>query len=116
MFIAAYKIFGDIKYLNAAKRASIPVWKYGLLRKGLGLCHGISGNAYVFLTLYQVTKEKVYLNQAIQFCYFGLEKEKELISVPDTPYSLFEGVCGMVCLCNDLLYPLQGKFPAFQLS
>lgn len=27
------------------------VWKEGLLRKGLGLCHGISGNAWPLLLL-----------------------------------------------------------------
>lgn len=26
------------------------IWKYGVLKKGYGLCHGISGNAYSFIT------------------------------------------------------------------
>jgi hypothetical protein len=25
------------------------VWEYGILKKGFGLCHGISGNAYLFI-------------------------------------------------------------------
>lgn len=25
------------------------IWKFGVLKKGFGLCHGISGNAYAFL-------------------------------------------------------------------
>lgn len=25
------------------------IWNYGILRKGFGLCHGISGNAYSFI-------------------------------------------------------------------
>lgn len=39
----------------AAKRAGECVWRLGLLKKGLGLCHGMGGNGYVFLRLYQVT-------------------------------------------------------------
>ena len=27
------------------------VWKYGLLKKGPGICHGIAGNGYTFLSL-----------------------------------------------------------------
>lgn len=26
------------------------IWKYGVLKKGFGLCHGISGNAYAFIS------------------------------------------------------------------
>ena len=26
------------------------IWKYGVLKKGFGLCHGISGNAYCFIS------------------------------------------------------------------
>jgi hypothetical protein len=32
------------------QRALDHVWKYGVLKKGFGLCHGISGNAYAFLS------------------------------------------------------------------
>ena len=36
--------------LEQARRACQCVWERGLLRKGVGLCHGISGNAYCFVT------------------------------------------------------------------
>lgn len=37
------------------------IWKYGVLRKGFGLCHGISGNAYAFISpsIQQVLHERV---------------------------------------------------------
>lgn len=37
------------------------IWKYGILKKGFGLCHGISGNAYAFLSpsVHQVLPDKV---------------------------------------------------------
>jgi lantibiotic modifying enzyme len=36
------------------------IWKFGVLKKGFGLCHGISGNAYTFISpsIQQVFPEK----------------------------------------------------------
>jgi len=49
------KVFLDEKYLNAAVRFAEVVWRRGLLTKGYGLCHGVSGNSYTFMTLFQLT-------------------------------------------------------------
>lgn len=38
--------WGDPRYLAWAEDAADVVWARGLLRKGNGLCHGVSGNAY----------------------------------------------------------------------
>jgi hypothetical protein len=37
------------------------IWKYGVLKKGFGLCHGISGNAYAFISpsIQQALHERV---------------------------------------------------------
>lgn len=35
---------------DVIQRALDHIWKYGVLKKGFGLCHGISGNAYTFLS------------------------------------------------------------------
>ena len=47
------------------------IWKYGVLKKGFGLCHGISGNAYSFISpsLQVVLNEKSdeYLKKAQLF-------------------------------------------------
>jgi hypothetical protein len=43
--------------LEAAERACEVIWERGLLRKGLGLCHGISGSAYCFTTLARALHE-----------------------------------------------------------
>lgn len=50
------QVLGDQVYLAAAERAGELVWQRGLLRKGPGLCHGISGNAYALARLYKTTK------------------------------------------------------------
>ena len=38
-------------WFEAEAMASKVVWKQGLLRKGLGVCHGLSGNAWGWLLL-----------------------------------------------------------------
>lgn len=55
------QVWKSEKMVAAAKRAGECVWRLGLLKKGLGLCHGMGGNGYVFLRLYQVTGVRRYL-------------------------------------------------------
>ena len=56
--------FGDNRYLEKAKQCGNVIWERGLLLKGSGICHGVSGNAYAFLKLYQITKHPAYLYRA----------------------------------------------------
>lgn len=56
-------------YLERATAAGDVVWQRGLVRKGYGLCHGVAGNAYVFLELYKVTKELKWLHRTIKVCH-----------------------------------------------
>lgn len=95
------------------------VWSRGLLKR-VGMCHGISGNAYVFLSLYQLTGNAKYLYKAKAFACFLLDRAHKLISRGemhggDRPYSLFEGVGGMAYLFLDMVDPSQSKFPAYEL-
>jgi len=48
------------------KECAKVLWNRGLLRKGYGICHGVAGNAYGFLTAYQVTGDQKYVYQAIK--------------------------------------------------
>ena len=58
LLLSAHQVWGpeDGKYLSAALRAGEVVWQRGLLRKGPGLCHGVAGNGYALLHLYQVSQ------------------------------------------------------------
>ena len=49
----AHKVYGGDKYMLALERALDVVWQRGVIKKGLGLCHGIAGNAYAFLIMYR---------------------------------------------------------------
>ena len=76
------------------------VHDYGILRKGVSLCHGVSGNAYVFLILFKITNERKYLEWTVEFMdaclqWEQLTKEGQF-RVPDRPWSVWEGLGGAV--------------------
>ena len=56
LLLTAHRVWGGDtdKYITAARKAGDLVWERGLLKKGPGLCHGVAGNGYTFLYLYQV--------------------------------------------------------------
>ena len=108
LFIKAHHVYGDACYLQAACRAGESVWEKGILTKGAGLCHGISGNAYALLALYLSTGDALWLKRASAFCQFtSSETFKRLSRTPDHPLSLFEGSCGLVCILGDIFAALQ---------
>lgn len=95
------------------------VWNRGLLRK-VGICHGISGNAYTFLALYRLVSEDEHLHRARAFGLFLLENariyiEARRIHGGDHPYSLYEGLAGMCCLWLDLVKPKDSRFPGYEI-
>jgi len=47
-------------YLVRARRCGDTIWQRGLLKKGYGICHGVSGNTYAFINLWKVTNEPEY--------------------------------------------------------
>lgn len=70
VFIQAYKTFGDQKYLDAANKAADYTFQYGVLVKGMGLCHGTSSNIYMIAQLYALTidpKLKYYITEMHKF-------------------------------------------------
>ncbi|GLT29724.1 hypothetical protein SLA2020_045700 [Shorea laevis] len=115
----AAEVFGDKEFLEAAVDAAEVVWNRGLLKR-VGICHGISGNVYVFLSLYRITGNIQFLYRAKAFSCFLLDRAHKLISKGemhggDNPYSLFEGIGGMACLFLDMTVPSEARFPAYEL-
>ncbi|KAG2440138.1 hypothetical protein HXX76_004251 [Chlamydomonas incerta] len=123
LWCKAHEVFGDVGYLAAARRAGEVVWQLGLLRKGHGLCHGTSGNAYALLALHRATggeEAAVWLHRARQFAgHVSSAEGRSVFDTPDRPLSLFEGRAGALCLLADLLADDGGsrgaRFPAFEL-
>ncbi|KAF4367129.1 lanC-like protein GCL2 [Cannabis sativa] len=115
----AAEVFGDKDFLQAAMDAGDVVWNRGLLKR-VGVCHGISGNAYVFLALYRLTNKVEYLYKAKAFACFLHDRAQRLICDGemhggDCPYSLFEGIGGMAYLFLDMIEPSEARFPAYEL-
>ncbi|XP_047335279.1 lanC-like protein GCL2 [Impatiens glandulifera] len=117
--VKAYQVFGDKVFLDSAIDAAEVTWERGLLKR-VGLCHGISGNAYVFLSLYRLTGKEKYLHRAKAFASFLLDRSANLIRTGemhpgDRPYSLFEGIGGLAYLYLDMVQPTQARYPAYEL-
>ncbi|XP_034938031.1 lanC-like protein 2 isoform X2 [Chelonus insularis] len=115
LYILASEVFNNEKYLDVAKECGEVIWHRGLLIKGCGICHGVSGNAYSFLCLYQKTKDIMYLWRACKFAAWCFDYESNQCRSPDRPYSLFEGLAGIIYYLIDLTKPSFAKFPGYTL-
>ena len=75
MLIKAFEMFQDPKYIEAALNCGEAIWNRGLVLKGPGLCHGITGNIYPFLALAEFTKNLKWKMRAYQFAVLSFNKE-----------------------------------------
>jgi lantibiotic modifying enzyme len=124
----AYQVYNKQAYLDCAIKAGEDIWKRGLIKKGYGLCHGVAGNGYSFLALFNTTGEQVWLNKAIKFAetiafdtnFHEIvqnydDPQRYQVGVPDHPFSLMEGAAGTICYLIDCLNPLSALFPAYDI-
>ncbi len=128
----AFEVCDNLQFLERAEEIAHKVLcKRGLIKKGVGLCHGIAGNAYCFLSLYRArkrhesphkstsdckSKTTEWLQWAEHFAIFAIEHFDDLKDVPDHPYSLYEGTSGLIMLLHDLASdPDQSRFPCFEI-
>ncbi|XP_062940694.1 lanC-like protein 3 [Cynocephalus volans] len=116
LFAKAYLVSKKPPYLDTCIRCGERMWQKGLLKKGLGICHGVVGSAYVFLLLYWLTGNSKYIYQTQRFAQFLFTEEFKTGSrVLESIYSLYEGFSGTVCFLIDLLQPKQAEFPLFSV-
>lgn len=73
IFTEAHRIFGLDRYLAAAKLTALFFAKEGILKKGMMLCHGTSGNIYQMLDLYAHSRDPDVLSQAISMLLVALK-------------------------------------------
>lgn len=116
-FGKAFEVYQEEKYKKAAEEAGEHVWNFGILKKGPGICHGISGNAYSMLYLYRITKDPKWLHRSLQFADYICTNFKNLRRA-DTPFSIFEGIPGVILFLEDILRtktdPNSPRFPVFE--
>ncbi|XP_031788004.1 glutathione S-transferase LANCL1 isoform X1 [Nasonia vitripennis] len=115
LFCLAYEIFKKDQYLNTALKCGEVIWERGLLKKGCGICHGVAGNAYSFLSLYQLTKDPKHLYRACKFTEWCLDYDAHQTRPADRPFSLFEGLAGTIYFLVDMQKPSEAKFPGYTL-
>jgi len=56
LYALAYKLYKKPAYLSACRGFADAIWTRGLLKKGYGLCHGVAGNGYALLCMFQLTE------------------------------------------------------------
>ena len=135
LFLLGEEFFPNNGFKETAFLCNNCLWERGLLYKGNGVCHGMSGVVYGLLKLYRYTKNDLYLKEAIGICFGTFDPEvqslvKEYVDpqrkckgIPDTPYSLMEGEGGNLVMYYDLLSILLNKnnsdfialFPGYEI-
>ncbi|CAK84056.1 unnamed protein product (macronuclear) [Paramecium tetraurelia] len=113
--LKAYQIFNKQDYLDAAIHMSETLFKYGMIKKGYGLCHGIPGNSYGFMQLYRLTGSEKLRQYAFQFLQYKKNphvyneiknfpfKDRFNIGISDNPFSLMMGSIGDMCAMMDFI-------------
>lgn len=86
LFVKAFLVWKEEKYLEAAIRCGDCVWLRGLLKKGPGICHGVAGSGFVFLVLFRLTNDQKYLYRATKFAEFLNTREFLAARKPDCPW------------------------------
>ena len=92
------------------------MYRHGLLRKGIGLCHGVAGSTYALLAVADAMAlvpddgnrrdSRYYFCRAVHLAELATEFEaftrEGRMKVPDRPLSLFEGLAGMCCAWGEI--------------
>ena len=134
LFLLAEEFFPNNGFNDTAFFCNHCLWERGLLYKGNGLCHGMSGVIFALIKLFKYSNNDLYLKEAIGICYGTFDPEiqnlvKEYVDpqrkckgIPDTPYSLMEGEGGCLVMYYDLMSILlkkntdfNGIFPGYEI-
>ncbi|PPQ88193.1 hypothetical protein CVT25_005158 [Psilocybe cyanescens] len=94
------------------------LYKHGLLRKGVGLCHGIAGSIYALLAASDAldsSSNRCFFVKAAHLAFLAtfhedMTSSKEM-STPDHPWSLYEGLAGTCCAWTEVLSRLDSSDP-----
>ncbi|CAL8086769.1 unnamed protein product [Orchesella dallaii] len=118
LLLEAATVFGSQEFVNVALECGEVTWARGLLKKGYGICHGVSGNAYGLMALYAHTQDELWLRRSNSFAEYCFHYGTKNVHEPDRPMSLFEGLAGVIYMLIDFAEAQPGawpKFPAFHL-
>jgi hypothetical protein len=117
------------RFVVSLQRGCALVYMRGLLRKGIGLCHGVAGSVYALLAasdvldapctvnISQSSRSEAttspsnyhapYFTQAAHLAHLATYSSsltrKGDMKTPDHPWSLYEGMAGMCCAWGEVL-------------
>ena len=138
LFLLAEELYPNNNFKDIAFLSNNCLWERGLLYKGNGVCHGMSGVIYGLIELYKFSKNELYLKEAVGICQGTYDEDvqalvkkyedpqRKCIGIPDTPYSLMEGEGGCLVMYYDLVKIilnrnkldkdcLWGMFPGYEI-
>ncbi|KAL0566997.1 hypothetical protein V5O48_015000 [Marasmius crinis-equi] len=110
------------RLISSLRAGASLVYRHGLLRKGIGLCHGIAGSIYALLAAADAIalvpedgnkrNAGYYFGRAVHLAelatdFEALTKDGKM-NVPDRPLSLFEGLAGMCCAWGEVCDRVEG--------
>ncbi len=75
-YARAYEVLEDPSYLKTAEAAGEATFQHGDIRGNPSQCHGLSGNAELFIELYRITKDQKWLDRAHDFAKLALAYRK----------------------------------------
>ena len=103
LFSLSYLVYSSDKkssdlFLKEAKDCADVIWERGMLLKSYGLCHGVAGNAYALLRIYQVTHDEKYLHRAFALAEYCADFGNGNLKHAEEYTSLFEGIKNILIL------------------
>ncbi len=95
---------GDLLDEDLALAGAELVWHAGPLVKGANLCHGTAGNGYTFLTLFERTRDELWLTRARAFAMHAIAQvEHTRAQYGRGRYTLWTGDPGTALYLADCL-------------
>lgn len=76
-FAAAHEVLGEAAYLDTAAAAGETTFSYGDVRGNPSQCHGLSGNAELFVELFRLTRDPHWMERAHDFATAALSYRRE---------------------------------------
>jgi hypothetical protein len=122
------QLYWDKSWDEAINLGCLKVWAEGLLSKGGGLCHGITGNALPLVLLQDVVSRSKesddILGKGLGMLLLAREtppyskagEDGRIFRTADNPYSLFEGLAGTMSAWTEASLVIKARIAEMELQ
>jgi serine/threonine-protein kinase len=114
LWTLAHRIYGDDLYLDLAEKSAMDA--FAGTGGGQALCCGFAGQAYAQLSLYKLTRNPRWLEQARTLAKQASILGNAILSRHDEglPHSLYKGDVGLAVLIAEMEKPELAAMPFFE--